>query len=85
MAILSKTLLLEDGIWEEIGNTAIIGQKTGRGELEIVNADDLPVGDVDESMSISDGDGLHFLPPIAGKLYIRIKHGTCRFSYYEVE
>ena len=84
MAILSKKLELEAGVWQEIGAITFTGQKDASSTLEIVNADALPTGDVPEAQIVAPGVNLHFNAPASGSLYVRVKYGTASLKYYEV-
>jgi hypothetical protein len=84
MAILSKKLKLEAGVWQEIGAISFIGQKDAGSTIEIVNADALPTGDVPEAQTVAPGVNLMFSAPANGSLYVRVKYGAATLKYYEV-
>jgi len=85
MAILSKKLLLESGVWQLVSTASgFVGQKKETTLVEICNADSLPSGDVEESQVISEGENLQFPKPSSGNLYARVSDGTTTLKYYEV-
>lgn len=84
MAILSKRLDFENGIWQEIGAIGFIGQKDRLSVMEICNADALPVGDISEAEAVVGSVNLQFTAPASGSLYGRVRHGTGTLKYYEV-
>ena len=83
MAILSSELKLKDGIWQEL-ITPCVAQQFSGGNLEVVNADSLPVGDIIEAQTMNVSDNLSFNAPASGSLYVRVKHGAGSVKYYEV-
>ena len=83
MAILSKKLNLVSGIWQLIGSNGFVGQKNKSNKYQIVNADSLPTGDIDEAQDLHDTDLLHYPEPLSGNLYVRILTGSGTFNYYE--
>ena len=77
MAILSKKLNLTDGMWQEIGAIAFIGQLPKRKSvLQIVNANALPVGDIPEAMHRIQTSELLTPAPASGSWYCRIRSET---------
>ncbi len=64
--------------------TPCVAQQFSGGNLEIVNADALPVGDVPEAQLMKGSDNLNFSSPVAGSLYVRVKYGNASVKLYGV-
>ncbi len=75
MAIISVKLSLADGIWQEVGAFAFIGDKDQSSILEIVCADALPVGDVPEAAICIQTVELLRNAPASGSWYARVQGG----------
>lgn len=72
MAILSIELDLIDEIWVEIGAIAFVGQQANPSvEMEIINADSLPVGDISQAMNCKQNEELIRPAPANGSWYCR--------------
>lgn len=86
MAILSKRLNLVSGIWQLASVQGIVVQREydKHIEIETVNADALPVGDIAEAVSLSSIDGNIFPAPLTGGLYVRSRYGNGNLNFYEI-
>ena len=88
MAILSKRLNLQNGVWQELVGESFVIKKHKSVLIELVNADSLPVGIVPESFRETElnfsGEFLHIPAPKLGKIYIRLinSEGEGVVTYY---
>ena len=71
MAILAKRLDFTGGVWQLIDTSNDVTVQRGPNDVEIVNADSIPVGDVDQSVKIISPHPQYFKAPAAGNLYVR--------------
>ena len=71
MAIIAKRLDFTGGVWQQIDSSSDITLQRGPNDVEIVNADSLPVGDVDEAVKIISEHPQFFKAPANGNLYAR--------------
>ncbi len=84
MATISKKLDLVYPVWQLVSAGGFIGQRKENNQLEIVNADSLPSGDVEEAQVVNQGVNLNFSAPATGSLYARVSEGETTLRYYEV-
>ena len=84
MAILTKKLDLADGVWQEVGAISFIFTKGTGHIIELVNADALPNGTVEEAMLLSRADFQIIPAPASGSYFVRVASGTGVLKYSEV-
>ena len=86
MATLSLKLTLST-TWQSIGTTiGLVGEVTvpsDGGRVELVNADALPSGAIDGSLSFDSSQPLRYPAPDTGDLYIRVSAGAAVLNYYK--
>ena len=80
----SVKLDLVQGIWQDIGAIAFVGTKGSEHNIELVNADSLPSGNIDAAMQFMNSNVQSVPSPAAGNWYIRTTALTGVFKYTEV-
>lgn len=67
----SIKLDLVQNVWQDIGAIAFVGSKGTGTNIELVNADALPVGTVDAAFSFLEGQIQSVPAPAAGNWFVR--------------